>query len=132
VAAADVKSFAGAPLFDSNVVRTIFLEFAASDWEQELADFKNTDVQVPAKLLVDGKSYADVGVHFHGASSFMMVGAGRKRSLHLSLDFVHKDQKLAGYRSLALLNSHEDPTFLRAVLYSQIAREYIPAPGRPS
>ena len=128
VAVAEVKSFAGAPLFDSNVVRTFFLEFTGTDWEQELADFKNTDVEVPAKLTVDGKSYAGVGVHFHGASSFMMVGAGRKHSLHLSLDFVHKDQNLAGYRSINLLNSHEDPTFLRAVLYCEIAREYIPAP----
>ena len=27
-----------------------------------------------------------------------------------------------------LLNSHEDPTYLRAVLYYQISRDYIPAP----
>src|SRR5205823_1761616 len=30
--------------------------------------------------------------------------------------------------SLNLLNSHEDPTFLRSVLYLQAARDYIPAP----
>src|SRR5438477_5637854 len=57
-----------------------------------------------------------------------MVGEGRKRSLNLSLDFVHKNQQIGGYRTLNLLNSHEDPTFLRSVLFYQIAREYIPAP----
>jgi len=85
-------------------------------------------VEVPAKLTVDGKTYPDVGVHFHGMSSFMMVGEGRKRSLVLSLDLVHADQQLGGYRKLNLLNSHEDPSFLHTVLSLQIARDTMPAP----
>jgi len=125
---ADVKAFPNAPLYDALTLRTIFLEFENADWEKELADFKNTDVEIPAKVIVDGKTYPDVGVHFHGMSSFMMVGEGFKRSLVLSLDFVHEDQHLGGYRTLHLLNSHDDPTFLRTVLSLQIAREYMPAP----
>ncbi len=128
VSANEVKAFPQAPLYDPQVVRTLFLEFEDADWEKELADFKNTDVEVPAKLIVDGKSYSDVGVHFRGMSSFMMIGEGRKRSLNLSLDFAHKDQQIGGYRTLNLLNAHEDPTFLRSVLFYQIAREYLPAP----
>lgn len=124
---ADVKSFGKEPLYASNVLRTLFLQFENSDWEKELADFKGTDVEVPAKLTVDGKNYPDVGVHFRGASSFMMVGEGRKRSLNLSMDFAH-DQRLLGYRTLDLLNSHEDATFLRTVLYARIAGEYLPTP----
>jgi spore coat protein CotH len=84
-------------------------------------------VDVPAKLTVDGKTYQDVGVHFRGASSFG-VGEGRKRSINVSLDFAHSEQQLGGYRTLNLLNSHRDPSFLRSILYYQIAREYIPAP----
>ena len=125
---ADVKSFPDAPLYDAQTLRTLFLEFENADWEKELADFNNTDVEVPAKLTVEGKTYSDVGVHFRGMTSFMFVGEGRKRPLNLSLDFVHKDQQLGGYRTLNLLNSHEDPSFLRTVLYYHIAREYIPAP----
>ena len=128
VAPSQAKSFPDAALYDLGTLRTFFLEFENADWEKELADFHGTDVEIPAKLTVDGRVYADVGVHFRGASSFMMVGEGRKRSLNLSLDFVHEKQRLGGYRTLNLLNSHEDPTFLRPVLYSQIAREYIPAP----
>jgi hypothetical protein len=109
-------------------VRTLFLEFEDADWEKELAEFKNTDVEVPAKLIVDGKTYPDVGVHFRGMSSFMMVPEGSKRSLSLSLDFVHKKQQIGGYNTLHLLNSHEDPSFLRSVLSYQIDREYLPAP----
>jgi hypothetical protein len=115
-------------LYDLKTLRTLFLEFENEDWEKELEDFHNTDVEVPARLRVDGKSYEDVGVHFRGMSSYGMVRAGWKRSLNLSLDFVHPGQNLGGYRTLNLLNSHGDPTFLRAVLYLQIAREYLPAP----
>ena len=93
-----------------------------------MAEFNNTDVEIPARVTVDGKVYPDVGVHFRGMSSFMMVGPGRKRSLNLSFDFVNKEQRLYGYRTLNLLNSQNDPTFLRTVLYLQAAREYLPAP----
>ena len=61
-------------------------------------------------------------------SSFMMVPAGSKRSLNLSFDFADNDQRLLGYHTLNLLNANGDPTFLRTMLYSEIARRYIPAP----
>lgn len=80
---------------------------------------------MPAVLHVDGRTYRDVGVHLRGATSFMFVPAGRKRPLNLSLDFVHPEQNLGGYRTFNLLNAHEDPSFLRAVLYLQIARAYL-------
>lgn len=125
---AQVKSYKKEPLYDTGVLRTVFLEFENPDWEKELADFNNTDVDVPARVTVDGKVYPDVGVHFRGMSSFMGVREGHKRSLNLSFDFVNKEQRLYGYRTLNLLNSHQDPTFLRSVLYLQAAREYLPAP----
>jgi hypothetical protein len=128
LAPADVKSFPGAPLYDPATLRTVFLQFEEPDWEQALADFHNTDVEVPATLIVDGNTYKDVGVHFRGASSYFMVPAGSKRSLNLSMDFVHKNQNLAGFRTLNLLNGNGDPSFVRGVLYSEIARAYIPAP----
>jgi hypothetical protein len=124
----EVKSFPGGSLYDATVVRTFFLEFENADWEKELTDFYRTDVEVPAKLTVDGKTYNDVGVHFRGASSFFTVAEGRKRSLNLSLDFVDEKQNIGGYRTINLLNSHTDPTFLRTMLYYDVARDYIPAP----
>jgi len=124
----DVPSLVDAPLYAPNALRTLFLQFENADWEEELADFKDTDVEVPAKLTVDGKTYPDVGIHFRGMSSYRMVSEGRKRSLNLWLDWAHKDQRLLGYSSLHLLNSHTDPTCLRSVLYYQVAREFVPAP----
>ena len=124
----DVKTYSNQPLYDPAVLRTLFLQFENADWEQELAAFNNTDVEVPAVVSVDGKVYKDVGVHFRGMSSFMMVPEGSKRSLNLTFDFVDEKQALGGYRTLNLLNVNSDPTFVRAMLYSEIARAYIPAP----
>jgi spore coat protein CotH len=126
---AAVKSYpASTSLYDMSALRTVFLQFENADWEKELAAFHNTDVEVPATAIVDGRTYKDVGVHFRGMSSYMMVPEGLKRSLNLSFDFAHENQELNGYRTLNLLNANGDPTFVRAVLYSEIARQYIPAP----
>jgi hypothetical protein len=123
-----VRSYGNAPLYDPAALRTIFLQFDATDWEDELVDFYHTDVDVPATVIVDGKTYRDVGVHFRGNSSFRMVPKGLKHSLALAFDFVHEDQQIGGYRTLHLLNGHADPTFLRPVLFAEIARDYIFAP----
>ncbi|MCA9148888.1 MAG: CotH kinase family protein [Planctomycetales bacterium] len=125
---ADVTQFPDRPLYDPDTLRTLFLTFESADWEAELEAFNNTDVEVPATLVVDGKTYTDVGVHFRGMSSYMMVPTGMKRSLNVSLDFVDDEQRLYGYKTLNLLNAHEDDSFLSTVLYSELARKYIPAP----
>ena len=125
----DVRSYGNEPLYDTGVLRTLFLEFENPAWEQELEAFYNTDVEVPASVRVDGTTYRDVGVAFRGQSSYMMVPTGSKRSLNLTFDFVHEDQDVGGYRTLNLLNLNGDPTFVRPVLYAAIAAKYIPAPA---
>ena len=127
VTPSDVKTWpATTDLFAEDCLRTMFLEFEHDDWEEDLAAFWHTDVLVAATLMVDGKTYQDVGISFRGNNSFTGVPAGLKRSLSLKLNFVH-DQDLLGHRSINLLNSNEDPTYLRTVLYLEVARDYIPA-----
>lgn len=123
----DVRPYPDTALFDPSTVRTLFLTFENADWERELMAFKATDVDVPASLVVDGRTYRDVGVQFHGNSSFN-VPMGFKHSMRLALDFVHEDQALLGFRTLLLLNVHEDPSFVRTFLAMRVAREYYPAP----
>lgn len=124
----DVRVYANEPLYDGSVLRTFFLTFENADWEAELEDFHGTDVDVPATLIVDGKTYPNVGVHFRGMSSYMGVRAGQKRSLNLALDLADSKQRLLGYKTLNLLNSHDDATFMNSVLYSHIGRQYLPVP----
>jgi len=128
VSPAEVKPVpASTSLYDPGVLRTLFFDFESTDWERDLEAFYRTDVDVPATMTVDGRSYRDVGVRFRGASSFLFVPAGSKRSMNVTLDFADDDQRLLGYRTLNLLNVNGDPTFVRPVLYSEIARRYLPA-----
>lgn len=124
----DVTHYAEEALYDPQVLRTLFLEFENEQWEQELADFKPTDVEVPATLRVDGKTYPNVGVSFRGASSFFTVPAGLKRSLNISMDYLDQQQRLYDYKSLNLLNCNGDPSMMSSILYSIVARKKIAAP----
>src|SRR6185369_4055146 len=124
----DVPSAGSQPLYGEDTLRTFFVDFENADWEQELTDFHGTDVQVPATLTVDGQKYPNVGIHFRGMSSYMMVRPGQKRSMNVELDLVSKKQRLGGYKTLNLLNSHEDNTMMSTVLFAHIARQFIPAP----
>mgnify|MGYP002050474912 FL=1 len=128
VAEADVDKFAGVPLYDQGTLRTVFIAFENDDWEDELAAFYHTDVELPASVRVDGKPYKNVGIQFRGNSSFWTVSKGRKRSMSVTFDHVDKGQNLDGYRAMTLLNAHADPTFLRSVLYLDLVKQYLPAP----
>jgi hypothetical protein len=125
---AEVKNYPDHDFYDLSVVRTLFLEFENDNWETEMAAFNNTDVEVPARLTIDGERFDDVGVHFRGASSFFTVGEGRKRSMNVSIDWIHDKADYKGYQTLNLLNSHTDASFLRTVLTYQISGKYIPTP----
>ena len=122
-----VKSYGNESLYDLQTLRTLFLEFEDPDWEKELADFYHTDVDVPAKLTVDGKVYPDVGVHFRGQSSYSTVPEGRKRSSTVSA-YGARGPAARRIPVSNLLNSNADPTFLRTALYQYVARQYIAAP----
>jgi hypothetical protein len=123
----DVKPVSSrVPVFDPGTIRTIFLQFDEDDWDAELAAFYGTDVDVPATMMVDGKTFKDVGVHYRGNSSYRMVPAGYKHSINLTLDFVHEKQDFGGYNSFNLLNANNDPSFIRTLMYAEIARHYLP------
>ena len=129
----DAQNYPNAEFYDATVLRTLFIDFApqrlgVESWEKELETFKPTDVEVPATLTVDGKAYPDVGVSFRGASSFFRVPEGLKRSLNLSMDFIDKDQRLYGYKSLNLLNCNGDPSMMSSILYTYLASQKIASP----
>lgn len=128
LAPADVKTFGDAPFYDAKVLRTIFIDFPTANWEALLEPNYRREVDVPATVIIDARSYRDVGVRFRGNSSYRMVPSGFKRSLNLSFDAVHAGQQVGGYNTLNLLNANSDPTFVRTILYADIARTYLAAP----
>ena len=124
----DVASYPDAPLFAVDVVRTVFIDFDVSNWEEELELFHNTDADVPARMTVDGKVIEGVGVHFRGASSYMMVPRGSKRSFNIAVDHTDPKARLYGQNTLNLLNANGDASFMSSVLYAHLAAPHIPAP----
>ena len=124
----DVASYPDAPLFATDVVRTVFIDFDVPNWEEELELFHNTDADVPARMTVDGKVIEGVGVHFRGASSYMMVPRGSKRSFNIAVDHTEPKARLYGQNTLNLLNANGDASFMSSVLYAQLAAPHIPAP----
>ncbi|MCE2882545.1 MAG: CotH kinase family protein, partial [Planctomycetaceae bacterium] len=128
VSPAEARSYPEAPLFAPEVVRTVFLDFDVANWEEELELFHNTDADVPATMTVDGKRYEGVGVHFRGASSYMMVPRGSKRSLNIAVDHTDPKATLLGQNTLNLLNANGDASMMSSVLYAHLARPHIAAP----
>jgi len=124
----DVTNYPDAALFAQDVVRTVFIDFAVANWEEELELFHNTDVDVPARMTVDGKVYEGVGVHFRGASSYMMVPRGSKRSLNIAVDHTDPKARLYGQNTLNLLNANGDASFMSSLLYAKLAAPHIPVP----
>ena len=114
-------------LYNAKTLRTLYLRFHDTDWYEQLGDFYRTDVDVPADLIVDGKVYQSVGIRFRGSSSYFTV-QNEKKSFNIAVDYGDDNQRLYGYKTLNLLNGHSDPSFLREILYSRIATNYIPAP----
>jgi spore coat protein CotH len=127
LAPAQVRQYTSESLFEPAVVRTVFISFDTPTWEDELAVFKDSDVKIPATVVIDGRTLRDVGVSFRGQTSFRVTSAGQKRSMNLDLNFRHKEQNFLGATRLILLNSAGDPSFLRTVMYMHIARDYYPA-----
>ena len=110
----------------NQTLRTLYLRFHHEDWSEQMNAFYRTDIEVPAELIVDGKVYPEVGVHFRGTSSYFTVRSDKK-SFNIAVDYGKDGQRLYGYKTLNLLNGHVDASFLREVLYNRIARDYIPA-----
>ena len=117
----------GSPsLYNAQTLRTLYLRFHHEDWYEQMGSFYRTNIEVPAELIVDGKVYPEVGVHFRGTSSYFTVGS-EKKSFNIAVDYGENGQRLYGYKTLNLLNGHVDASFLREVLYNQISRDYMPA-----
>ncbi len=120
-----VPRHADTGLYDRDVLHTIFLEFPEDDWHQEMVAFHGTDVEVPARLLLDGRPIGEVGVSYRGNTSFDMPA---KKSFGVSIDAYDDDLRIDGHRTLNLLNANGDASMMREVLFSNIASEYVPAP----
>ncbi|MFT4515999.1 MAG: hypothetical protein ACI89X_003904 [Planctomycetota bacterium] len=128
VAKDSVKHYGDRELYDSSVVRTVFVDFANANWSDDMKLFYRTDIDEPATVTVDGVVYPGVGVHFRGSSSYFSVVNRDKKSMSLSFDHEDGKQRLGGCKAVNLLSAHADPSYMRTVLFAHIVGNYVKMP----
>jgi len=120
------KNYAG--LYDSAAIRTLYLTFKQPDYWSIMQSNYSTKTDLAATLVVDGRTYENVGVRFKGETSYREVYRySKKLSFNISMRYIPDNPKLMGYRTLNLNNAFQDPSFLREVYYLYQIRKHIPA-----
>ena len=61
-------------LYDKTVIRNVYLDFAQSDYWTQLTNNYASETDIPATMIIDGQTYADVGVRFRGNTSYTTIG----------------------------------------------------------
>ena len=113
-------------LYDSSLIRSVYLDFPQSNYWTLLTNNYTTHTDLPATMTMDNIVYDSVGVRFKGQTSYMGV-SGQKKSFNVSLDYVHSNQDVLGYKTLNLNNSYQDESFMREVFYLNQIKKHIPA-----
>lgn len=113
--------------YNTDVIRQIKINIKQQNWRSLLDSLrKHGDEYLVGTANIDGQTYSNIGIKYRGSRSFK-IGA-KRNPLHLKLNFINKNQRHQGYKSIKLSNSLRDPSMVREVLGFEIARKYMPAP----
>jgi hypothetical protein len=118
---------ANSGLYDSATVRSIYLDFAQTNYWNLLTTNYAAHTDILANMTVDGVAYDSVGVRFRGQTSYSMSGNSQKKSFNITTDYVRSGQDLMGYQTLNLNNAFQDASFLREVFYLHQIKRHVPA-----
>lgn len=116
--------------FDDSYVHEIRIFFDDSDWYNQLYQSHANNIEdpyFPARFEYNDIILDSIGVRFKGNSSFNIQS--KKKSIKLDFDKFHEDNqdyKFFGLSKLNLNNGFKDPTFLRAKLFLDFSRKFIP------
>jgi hypothetical protein len=116
-------------LYDPDTYREIRLTFSQTNWWQQLVQNYTPEINIPARMVVDNKTYTDVGVRFRGNTSYFQLPAGsEKKCFNIETDAFVPGQDIYGYNHLNLNNGFHDPTFMREFIGYWITRRHGLAP----
>jgi len=112
--------------YDSSAIRNVYLNFPQTNYWSLLTSNYASKTLIPATMLIDNVTYDSVGVRFRGNTSYQGTGSSQKKSFSISLDYIHSNQKINGYKTLHFNNSYQDRSILREVFYSHQIKKHIP------
>ncbi len=113
-------------LYERATIRKVYINFTQPNYWSLLTANYATEGNIHANMTAEGASYPGVGVRFRGNTSYTGTGTSQKKSFAIETDFVNADQTFMGYKNLKFNNAHEDPTFMREVLYNRMASRHTP------
>jgi spore coat protein CotH len=113
-------------IYDESKVEELRLYFTQPDFWQQMTNYYNTKIDIPATLIVDGHTYDSVGVRFKGQTSYLFNNS-QKKSFNISMDYHFGDQRLDGYKTFNLNNSFQDASFMRETFFLHHLRKHTPA-----
>lgn len=111
--------------YDESVVETLYIDFSQANYRDLLTQNYDSKTPIQASVRYQDKTLENVGVRYRGMTSYMQ--AGEKKSLKVELDWQIDGQDINGYNTLKLNNAYGDPSNMREVLYSNLARKNIPS-----
>ncbi len=112
--------------YNKDIIRTIKLTFTQANYWTLLKNNYSIETNLEASLEVDGVKYDGIGARFRGNTSYMMVQNSDKKSFAIEADYINEDQTIMGYKNLKFNNAHEDPSFMKEVLYYRMTPKYAP------
>lgn len=113
-------------LYELLSLKNVYLDFPQSNYWTLLTNNYDSETLIPATMTYDNMTLDSVGVRFRGNTSYSTITNSDKKSFKIETDFVDDDQELLGYSGLKFNNGHQDATFMREVLYSNMASKYTP------
>ncbi len=113
-------------LYKIDSVKNVYLNFSQANYWTQLTNNYDSETLLEASLTYDGVTYDSIGARFRGNTSYQQTGNSQKKSFKIEMDFLKDNQELLGYKNLKFNNGHEDPSFMREVLYGNMASKYIP------
>lgn len=117
--------FFAAKFYDESIVETLYIDFPQGDFRNLLTQNYTSKTPIAATVRYKDKILENVGVRYRGFTSYSQ--AGNKKSMKVELDWQVEGQDLNGYNTLKLNNAFGDPSNMREVLYSNLARQNIPS-----
>jgi hypothetical protein len=113
-------------LYDKSTIKNVYLNFSQVDYWTQLTNNYVSETNIPATMIYDDVIYPNVGIRFRGNTSYTTIGNSQKKSFSVETDFVDINQELLGYNDLKFNNAHQDPTFMREVLFCRMAARHTP------
>jgi len=113
--------------FDPQTIQEIQLTFKSDNWRFLMDSLRyNGDGLLKGDLKVNGTVFGQVGVRIRESGGFQP--GNQRNNLHIQLDHVSGNQQLHGYHTIRLSSALRDPSLVREVLSTEIARKFMPAP----